>query len=335
MKRGILSVLLASAMLFCGCSRICSDSDGAAPPETGIIDEVPAGTSIDLHFSELSMDDFTFSGGSFVIENDLQTVWRGEITDEGTRRAIWDILCLQEQQKRLEGGGHSSNYPLILTHRETGEEIYIGYGMHYRNDGEEGGVTSFIVSGAYSGTCCYAEHSLETARQFQSLIDGAVRQDEYIMYQMPQETDGAYAVTALVLANVHSNWAEGFQYYGEAIDLAGNVFRFDFSDDSDQRISWEEAGRMLWEGYEECALEQTGSVDAETMEKCWQLGAAVNPDAPMSETHMEWDAGQWTLCVFDSETGALIQLYSTGDYDRQLEDDAAKEILALYRSMYE
>ncbi len=335
MKRGILSVLLASAVLFCGCSRICSDSDGAAPPETGMIDEVPAGPAIDLHFSELSMDDFTFSGGSFVIENGLQTVWRGEITDDETCRAIWDILCLQEQQKRLEGGGHSSNYPLILTHRETGEEIYIGYGMHYRNDGEEGGVTSFTVSGAYSGTYCYAAHSPETAVQFQALIDGAVRRDEYIMYQMPQETGNAYAVSALVLANIHCNWAEGFQYYGEVIDLEGNVFHFDFSDDPDEEISWEEAGLRLWEQYESGALKCTGRVDADKAEKCWQLGADVNPDAPMSETHMEWDAGQWTLCLFESETGSLIPLCSTGDYDRQLEDAAAKEICALYRSMHE
>ncbi len=322
MKKAMAVLMTLSMLLHCGCQR-------DLPLESTISLEITEPLK-EIAFSECNMSDYTFTATCNVSEDGVYTRYTGEIVDEEIKAQLWDILCRQETMAIYQGGSWGGGGDLVVTDKYTGEKFYAGYGIWYEIPENEGGPSCFVISGSSCGTACYYPIDLEN--RFEEFLIEGVKREENLTHQETIETRG-YSKSSIVLANVYMNWSEGFQYNGEVIDLEGNVFAFDFSDDPDQTITWEEAGLELYKLYEECQLKHVATLDAKVMEECWMQGDTVNPDAFMKEEHTAHDAGQRTLCLFDNDTGALIPLRSTGDYHRELQDDASKKIVQLYDEM--
>ncbi len=325
MKKMTLSLMTLWTVLLCGCAR-------DLPVESTISLEVdfPMETLKSIVFSECHMSDYTFTAACKVQEDGVYKRYSGEIIDDKIKTQLWDILCRQEKMQTYQVGRWGGGGDLVLTDKHTGETFNVGYGIWYEKPENEGGPSCFVISGSSCGTACY--YSIDSENRFEELLIEGVKRDENLTHQESIETNG-YTKSAIVLVSVYMNRTEEFQYNGEVIDLEGNVFTFDFSDHPDQSISWEEAGQKLYELYEECELKHIGTVNAEVIEKCWIHGTAVDSEALMKEEHSAYGMGQCTLCLFDIETGTLIPLHSTGDYHRELQDDAAMEIVKLYDKM--
>lgn len=334
MNKVLAAVTLSGAILLSGCVR-------DLPLESTISLEVdfPTEPLKEIAFSKWNMEDFRFETTSSVQENGVYARYSGEIVDEEIKSQLWDILCRQEQMGTYQGGSWGGGMELRLTDRRTGESFTAGYTIWYETSEVEGGPACFVISGASCGTACYypidkdTDPEIYASNRFEALLAEGVKREENLIAQKELETDVFFTGT-IVLAEVYSNWADGFDYYGTVIDLEGNVFSFDFSDDPDQAILWEEAGLLLYEKYENAELDHVGNVDKDMIWECWMLGDALDPDAPMPREHVAYDAGQRTLCLFDMDTGALIPISSSGNWKSELLDENAQKIMELYQSLY-
>lgn len=135
----------------------------------------------------------------------------------------------------------------------------------------------------------------------------------------------------IVLVERYLNYAEGYQDRGSFIDLNGNVYEFDFStytyDDSNRK----DGSEFICELEEiRSNTEPVQTVSSEKVDKCFQKIEFIDKDAEIIREPHAFDAGQLTLYVYDSKISSLIMLNSHGDYEEELNDKYAKEIVKIY-----
>lgn len=139
----------------------------------------------------------------------------------------------------------------------------------------------------------------------------------------------------IVFVQQHQNWAEGYQNYGTVVDINGNVYSFDFSDYNSFENS--KATQYTDAEFVEELLniynteEPVRVVDQTVVENCYKKIIAINKSSKRIEQSTGGaDMGQNTVYVMSYDQSSLIELYSDGDWHRELDDKAAKGIVELY-----
>jgi len=135
-------------------------------------------------------------------------------------------------------------------------------------------------------------------------------------------------ISDILFVSQYTNWAEGYQNNGYFIDVYGNVFQFDFSNDA--TIEQSTGGKSETLNYLlEIMLnnEPSYKVDMSSLAKCSKYVEKIDKNATISSKHNAFDAGQETLYAVISngnqEDFTLLKISSTGDYVEKLEDKNA------------
>ncbi|MBR1423726.1 MAG: hypothetical protein IJ571_09845 [Ruminococcus sp.] len=129
----------------------------------------------------------------------------------------------------------------------------------------------------------------------------------------------------IVILYRYQNLAWGVQDSGAFIDASGAVYQFDFA--NGESYDYEPlSGDELINAFKNIQQNEKPLhyVDKDTIQKVSELIPYVNKDAERVEKFVACDAGQHTFYIV--EGAELTELWSTGDYDRELIDPAAEKI---------
>lgn len=296
--------------------------------------------------TDLNFDDLEFLGKASVFdpETRITTDYQGNIADE-SRAELWAVLKAIEECEPVDLGENGSvgggcfNGCLWITDTVTGDEYCIYDGIYYSSPMLDGGPTVICVDGRFRDGSCSKYYfpvgvrdgdGYSTFDMFKDIfLRGLVCEKNVYARVLPSEP---IVVEKKDIALVHSycNWAEGHQHYGEFIDLAGNVYRFDLSEEDIG--SDEEFIKALEDGHFSGEFgEPTVSIkDTDVLWEIVGLADNVAEDAEIVETHKAYDAGQDTIYAVNSEH-TLVEVYSTGDFNRVNTDGNAMKILAIQR----
>ena len=132
----------------------------------------------------------------------------------------------------------------------------------------------------------------------------------------------------IIMMYRYQNWAEGYQDSGAFVDADGRAYEFDFA--NGESYDFEPLqGDDLIAAFREIQKnsEPRIVVDKKIIDEIIELIPQVNKNAPMTKESAACDAGQHTIYIF--RDGEQIELASYGDYERELQDDAAKKIVKL------
>lgn len=131
------------------------------------------------------------------------------------------------------------------------------------------------------------------------------------------------------LVEHYLNFAWGHQEMGIFLDTTGKVYAFDFS-----LSEWGSGEDSLLEKFSIIRefSEPVGKIDEETVKKIYFLGNLVDEKSKFMYTDETMcDAGQESVYVVNPSTGKIIECETEGDRSGWLEDEAAKELLKIYR----
>lgn len=298
--------------------------------------------------TDLNFDDLEFLGKASVFdpETRITTDYQGNIADE-SRAELWAVLKAIEECEPVDLGENGSvgggcfNGCLWITDTVTGDEYCIYDGIYYSSPMLDGGPTVICVDGRFRDGSCSKYYfpvgvrdgdGYSTFDMFKDIfLRGLVCEENVYARVLPSEP---IVVEKKDIALVHSycNWAEGHQHYGEFIDLAGNVYRFDFSEAELNDESDEWLIKVIEDGHFSGEFgEPTVSIkDTDVLWEIVGLADNVAEDAEIVETHKAYDAGQDTIYAVNSEH-TLVEVYSTGDFNRVNTDENAMKILAIQR----
>ncbi len=287
--------------------------------------------SLKRSVDDYSLEELTIIGCSAAYDSDGEKLCytTGEIKRDTARR-LYEIVCEQTSQPKMTGGNYSSGMPYLLIKAPHGKVFTCSYTWdreEYSNDelgcptvGYIG--TCFVISGRSSQK--YQSKGNDTVNEFESLIRDYLEKN----YE-PSETFNEKCSTAnIVLVNRYTNYAWVKTDIGEFIDSNGDRYTFDFSDRYFQND--EEFYEALCEVYEN---NDPVSLWVADNDKMWDILEKdipkINRNAKVTERSKGCDMGQTTLYTVSLE-GEMIMLRSTGDWDKQLNDAAAKRICRIY-----
>ena len=132
----------------------------------------------------------------------------------------------------------------------------------------------------------------------------------------------------IIMMYRYQNWAEGYQDSGAFVDADGRAYEFDFANGESYDFEPLQGDDLIAAFREIQKKSEPGLVvDKKIIDEIIELIPQVNKNAPMTKESVACDAGQHTIYIF--RDGEQIELASYGDYERELQDDAAKKIVKL------
>ncbi len=190
-------------------------------------------------------------------------------------------------------------------------------------------ISSALLMLAFCG-CSTEVHT--KADKNSSTTDNVSNPPQSSQTQSMLESSNIEITQDIILSNIYSNYAYGYQCYATVIDKEGCVYRFDFSDTSQ---NWED-DRLLDEMQKmvKTAKKPQATFSQEDINTLYELLYKVDKNNEFESKFQMCDAGQSTLygIRYDSGSAELIKIYSCGDVLDIPKDDNAKQI---YKKYYE
>lgn len=284
--------------------------------------------SVDDH----SFEEVTITGCSAVYgSGDEWLYYTGEITGDAAQR-LYEIVCEQTRQPELTGGNYISGMPYLIIKAPHGQV----YTCSYTWDREEYSIGEFgepiigpvgdcfVVKDANSADTKYQVIDADTRNEFCRLISDYLEKNcepSEIFYEKSSTSN-------IVFVNRYTNYAWGKVDNGSYIDSKGDLYDFDFSDRSFQNDK--EFYEALREVYENSDPVSWGIADSGKM---WDVLEKEIPkidrNAEVTKRSKSYDMGQETLYAVSLD-GEMIMLRSAGDWEKHLDDAAAKRICGIY-----
>lgn len=287
----------------------------------------------------LNFGDLEFTGEAEVYEAYTTTKYRGKI-DGDTAEKLWALLKVIEDSTPFDyddndyAGGYGSR--LLIKDRSTGKSYTVSDGILYDNPMDCGGASVFIIDGIpYGGLgyICYSSYRFNGSDngtsldyEFSDLLtESVVREENVISREYSEEYPPKEDI---VYVRSYRNWAWGHQHYGTFVDMLGNVYEFDFSDN--ETSSDEEFVELLekWH-FNHLFGKPVGKIDdLNALAEIVELADQVSEDAKIVKKLEAYDAGQRTIYALNSRH-SLVEISSYGDYRRINTDPNAIKIAVI------
>lgn len=242
-----------------------------------------------------------------------------EITDSDTLNELWEIIEAQQQCDIVEGDNYLSVCPKLDLTFPDGRKITISYTWCSEEYGED--PLNGAPTVAHTGECFlihgdrltkrYAVKDRDTQNRFYSLIS------DYVANSEPAEKPE----NDVLLVLRHTNYAWEKEDRGTVIDRNGDMYEFDIASHSVSESEFLDLMRELIETNEPV---KRGVFDESKLGEILEQIEKVNAAADYTERSVACDMGQTTLYALRGDT--LIKLRSMGDWERELNDTAAKKI---------
>ncbi|MGN1110297.1 MAG: hypothetical protein ACI4QY_01495 [Oscillospiraceae bacterium] len=246
-----------------------------------------------------------------------------EIIDSDTLKALWEIIEAQQQCELCEGDNYLAACPKLTLAYPNGREVTISYtwcSEEYGTDPVDDAPTvsptgeCFLIHGD-GITKRYTVKDRETENRFHSLLS------EYVANTEPEPQPG----NDVLLVMRYTNCAWGKQDHGSVIDRNGDMYTFDIASHSVSQSEFLDLMRELIKTNEPV---QRRVFDENKINQILDEAEKVDVSAKYSERTVSYDRGQDTLYVLRGDS--LITLRSMGDWERKLNDPAAKKICQIY-----
>ncbi|MGN1422007.1 MAG: hypothetical protein ACI4XA_01395 [Oscillospiraceae bacterium] len=246
-----------------------------------------------------------------------------EITDAEVLNELWGIIEAQQQCEPIDGDNCLSVCPKLVLTYPDGKEVTMSYtwcGEEYGTDPLDGAPfvnmtgECFLISGD-GITRRYAVKDRETENRFRELLS------EQAANAQPAKADE----NDVLLVLHHTNYAWEKQDNGWVIDRAGNLYGFDIA--SHDYLQTEFLGLMR-ELIETNEPKQYGVLSESKLADITEQIEKIDASAGYSERSAARDMGQYSLYALRGEE--LILLRSTGDWEKEPNDPAAREICRIY-----
>ena len=296
-------------------------------------------TELPEKLTALNFGDLEFTGEAEVYEAYTTTKYRGKI-DGGTAEKLWALLKVIEDSTPFDyddndyAGGYGSR--LLIKDRSTGKSYTVSDGILYDNQMDCGGASVFIIDGIPHGGLgyiCYSSYRFDGSDngtslnyEFSDLLtESVVREENVISREYSEEYPPKENI---VYVRSYRNWAWGHQHKGTFVDMLGNVYEFDFSDN--ETSSDEEFLELLekWH-FNHLFGKPVGRIDdLDALAEIVELADRVSDDAKIIKNHEAYDAGQHTIYALNSRH-SLVEISSHGDYRRINTDPNAIKIAVI------
>lgn len=246
-----------------------------------------------------------------------------EITDSDALKDLWEIIEAQQQCEPCEGDNYLAACPKLTLTYPNGREVTISYtwcSEEYGTDPVDGAPTvsptgeCFLIRGD-GFTRRYAVKDRETENRFRSLLS------EYVANTEPEPQPD----NDVLLVMRYTNCAWGKQDHGSVIDRNGDMYTFDIASHD---VSESEFLGLMRELIKTNEPVKRGVFTENKINQILDEAEKVDASAKYSERTASYDRGQDTLYVLRGD--ALITLRSMGDWERELNDPAAKKICQIY-----
>ena len=260
------------------------------------------------------------------------------VIDSGQLDELWEMLCEVEAQTPKHifdsiGGGVNSA-EVMLKPAAGGKTVVLKMCIGYYNEGEEGGPTVIVLQGLCDadGDLFYIPAGDVAEGRYSSewLMNFCKTAEELCgLAPAKPETPASTEPSNIVLITRYQNWAWGVDDRGSFVDKDGDVYSFSFTD-ADTLYDYDPvSGSDLLETLEKIRAdrEPEGKADSDAMQQILQLIPEIDTSADVTEEHCAYDAGQTTLYAVRGHE--IIALHSSGDYKRELADDAARKIVTV------
>ncbi len=358
LKKTFISVITAT-MLFSACaspnsekgtvsevSEIRAESVSEAVPlsETSSQTEAETETSetawenpalAPTKLASRNLSDFTITGNITLYDEvtHTSTYYSGEITDEDDIDAVLEFIAFTESVPVCRPHDYYSSYDntesvsLQLKDDEHGGFVWYNE-TSFTENGEDSGY--ILRSGNYDSLCIPVSGS--PAPLF-SLMEDILVKEENIKSQVTYPVD-SYKKGAVLICE-YRNWAWGYQHCGYIIDINGNVYPFDFSDDQpeDEVRSEEELIDRLMKIYAESKPESSQYKKYKgKLKEITKLADKADKRARLISESDAYDSGQSTVYAITSDF-RLITVCSSGDSAVTSTDENALEIQKLLNEM--
>ena len=308
----VFAILLALIMLAAGCSAPLSRR-----------------TVCDYKVGQL-----TFRGIASDHSQDTTRYYKGQIDGEAAQE-LYVLIKEQYAQPELSGGNYEPSCPQLTVTAPDGMEFSCGYTydrIEYSStdpyDEIDPGMPvecivgeCFVISGASSRK--FQITSAEARERFDSLVSEYLRENGECS---PKRAENGN----ILLIQRITNYAWEKEDNGSFLDDLGNLYLFDFSDRS--FASDEEFLTVLNELY--ISHEPMAHVAAWKNERgveILRLIDGIDPQAELQEKSRGADMGQRSLYALSGES--LILLRSHGDWERNLDDNSAKDLCVVFDMM--
>ncbi|MBR4554257.1 MAG: hypothetical protein IKO27_01545 [Ruminococcus sp.] len=276
-------------------------------------------------------------------DKETDKTYEGVIANQDALEQLWTLIGYAERCEpvKLASAGKYDTASITLEPEWGGEPVTVETCIGYETEGQCGGPLVIRFKGRSSkdgSDLCvplceiggsginYSERWLEDFCR-KCLVEGWGERDGRLPVGM-EDTD-------LVFICRNTNFAEGVQDNGSAVDKEGNVYRFDFTDENtgydyecpDESQMIEVIGRLRKEG----KLTASAKVDKQTLESLVDMAKDISPDAEYSDTgEVIYDGGDSSLYIV---TDRIIRLSRSGMSNEFLNDPAALEIKRQFRDM--
>lgn len=308
----VFAIILALIMLAAGCSAPLSRR-----------------TVCDYKVGQL-----TFRGIASDHSQDTTRYYKGQIEGEAAQE-LYELIKEQYAKPELSGGNYEPSCPQLTVTAPDGIEFSCGYTydrIEYSStdpyDEIDPGMPvecivgeCFVISGASSRK--FQITSAEARERFDSLVSEYLRENGECS---PKRAENGN----ILLIQRITNYAWEKEDNGSFLDDLGNLYLFDFSDRS--FASDEEFLTALNEIY--ISHEPMSHVAAWKNERgveILRLIDGIDPQAELQEKSRGADMGQRSLYALSGER--LILLRSHGDWERNLDDDSAKDLCVVFDMM--
>lgn len=138
----------------------------------------------------------------------------------------------------------------------------------------------------------------------------------------------------IILLEQYFNVAWGYQNSGRYLDQYGYVYEYSFNEERNYPLMRYKFNSD--EDYLKAILNESyysgrpiGKIDEKELKNILKELSHVNPTAAKTEKLTAYDAGRHTLYTLGDD-GKLLELHSSGDYEVELQDNAAKKITRLW-----
>lgn len=260
------------------------------------------------------------------------TYYSGEITDEDDIDAVLEFIAFTESVPVCRPHDYYSSYDNTESVSLKLKDEYGGFVWYNETSFTENGEDSGYIlrSGNYGSLCIPVSGS--PAPLF-SLMEDILVKEENIKSQVTYPVD-SYKKGAVLICE-YRNWAWGYDHSGYIIDIDGNVYPFDFSDDEseDEVRSEEELIDRLMKIYAESKPESSQYKKYKgKLKEITKLADKADKRARLISESDACDAGQSTVYALTSDF-RLITVCSSGDSTVTSTDENALEIQKLLDEM--
>lgn len=279
--------------------------------------------------ADISPSEFTVSGSITVYDEDTHTYteYAGEITSEEDVAMVWDFIAYFESlptcdYSEFESASTSASgyMPVCLTLEKNTGAYYSYYEKWFTENGEEAGYIYRDVYGSKDVHTPYKGSRAPLHAVMERLLAKEENKVSQVSYPVENYKKG------IVLVRDYRNSAWGYQHYGDFVDINGNVYSYDFSEDKSEIRSNDELVSRLMEIYAEGVPESSACKEyTDKLDEITALADKADRRAKLTCKSGACDEGQYTLYAVNSDF-RLIEISSEGDLDILSTDPNALEI---------